>query len=328
MKRFVHLYLSFLYASLLNPVFARASGATADEIKTCKAQIEKTVRQPNRARLENECEQMQTLAGCMSEQGRVIQHIDFDSHNKKEGATKRILVFGLIHGDEPLAGEMTLEWAQRLFTLRDKKIEARNDWRVIPMLNPDGLFAKTRTNSNGIDLNRNFPSRDWDAEAPAYFKSVGKKERRNPGVQAASEAETRCAIAQIKDFKPDFIVSVHTPYHVLDFDGPKMNFPKYKDLPWRALGTFPGSLGRFMWRDNSVPVLTVELGLNMIDVASLQDIVGTFAIEAARKSGPKTAQLFENLAAASAANGPVNTPANRLVDQAAARPVDHIEKKN
>jgi hypothetical protein len=276
------------------PVTAEA--ATEDTVKACKAQIETTVRSANRARLEKQCERMVTLSACASEQGRAIQHINFDSQNKKEGQSKRILVFGLIHGDEPLAGEMALEWSQRLFTLRDdKKIEARNDWRIVPMLNPDGLYAKTRTNSHGIDLNRNFPSRDWETEAPKYFQKVGKQERRNPGEKPASEAETRCAIAQIKDFKPDFIVSVHTPYHVLDFDGPSMAFPKYKDLPWRALGTFPGSLGRFMWRDNSVPVLTVELGLSMIDAAALQDIVGTFAIDAARRSGTKTAQVYERL---------------------------------
>lgn len=272
------------------------AAATPETIAACKAQIEKTVRKANRERLEKQCERMITLAGCASEQGRVIQHINFDSQNKKEGQSKRILVLGLIHGDEPLAGEMALEWSQRLFTLRDeKKIEARNDWRLVPMLNPDGLYAKTRTNANGIDLNRNFPSRDWETEAPKYFEKEGRRERRNPGEKPASEAETRCAIAQIKDFKPDFIVSVHTPYHVLDFDGPQMPFPKYRDLPWRALGTFPGSLGRFMWRDNSVPVLTVELGLNMIDAAALQDIVGTFAMDAARKSGTKTAQVYERL---------------------------------
>ena len=272
------------------------SAATSETIKACKEQIEKTVRAPNRDRLAQQCEKMVTLSSCASEQGRVIQHINFDSKNKKEGQSKRILVFGLIHGDEPLAGEMALEWSNRLFTLRtDKKIEARNDWRVVPMLNPDGLCAKTRTNSHGIDLNRNFPSRDWETEAPKYFEKEGRKERRNPGEKPASEAETRCAIAQIKDFKPDFIVSVHTPYHVLDFDGPSMTFPKYKDLPWRALGTFPGSLGRFMWRDTSVPVLTVELGLSMIDAATLQDIVGTFAIDAAKRSGTKTAQVYERL---------------------------------
>jgi protein MpaA len=356
-KRFIRLsspfFLQLVAASLLAPALAIASEASAEkppaqpapvtstqpmtsegdaphtadtsvtnpeDVKSCRAQIEKTVRPQNRARLEKQCELMRTLAGCASEQGRSIQHIDFDSQNKKGVESKRILVFGLIHGDEPLAGEMTLEWALRLFTLRDRKIEARNDWRVIPMLNPDGLFAKTRTNSHGIDLNRNFPSRDWADEAPAYFKSVGQKERRYPGEKAASESETRCAIAQIKDFKPDFIVSVHTPYHVLDFDGPRINFPKYKDLPWRALGTFPGSLGRFMWRDNSVPVLTVELGLNMIDVASLQDIVGTFAIEAARKSGTKTALVYENLSSETAKESTRET--------ARATTGDRPEKKN
>lgn len=282
-------------APALAPSAPAISSATDDTIKACKAQIEKTVRAGNRDRLEKQCERMLTLSSCASEEGRPIQHINFDSQNKKEGQSKRILVFGLIHGDEPLAGEMALEWSQRLYTLRDKKIEARNDWRIVPMLNPDGLYAKTRTNAHGVDLNRNFPSRGWEDEAPKYFEKVGKKERRYPGEKPASEAETRCAIAQIKDFKPDFIVSVHTPYHVLDFDGPSMAFPKYKDLPWRALGTFPGSLGRFMWRDNSVPVLTVELGLNMIDAANLQDIVGTFAIDAARRSGTKTAQVFEKL---------------------------------
>ena len=273
-----------------------ADASTPEEVVQCKAQIEKTVRAPQRARLEAACERMVNLDGCKSEEGRSIQHINFDSQNKKEGESKRILVFGLIHGDEPLAGEMTLEWAERLFSLRDRKIEARNDWRVVPMLNPDGLYLKTRMNAHSVDLNRNFPTRDWDQEATPYWKKEGKSDpRRFPGEKPASEAETKCAIAQIKDFKPDFIVSIHTPYHVLDFDGPSMKFPKYRDLPWRALGNFPGSLGRYMWRDLSVPVLTVELGTSMVDAATLQDIVGTFAIEAARRSGVKTAASFDHL---------------------------------
>ncbi len=279
-----------------NSLNSETAPASASEKKQCKAQISKTVRPQNRARLEAACTRMHTLSSCMSEKGRAIQHIDFDSQGKKEESVKRILVFGLIHGDEPLAGEMTLEWAQRLFTLRAKKIEARNDWRVVPMLNPDGLYLKTRMNSHGVDLNRNFPTRDWSEEAQVYWKKEGKGDpRRFPGDKANSEAETRCAIAQIKDFKPDFIVSVHTPYHVLDFDGPQMAFPKYKDLPWRALGNFPGSLGRYMWRDYSVPVLTIELGQSMVDAATLQDIIGTFAIDAARRAGVKTADTFEHL---------------------------------
>ncbi|MES2856984.1 MAG: M14 family zinc carboxypeptidase, partial [Bdellovibrionota bacterium] len=233
------------------------------------------------------------IPNCSSNQGRAIQHVDFISE-RTDG--KRVLVLGLIHGDEPLAGEMALEWAERLFVLRDRKIEARNSWRVVPLLNPDGLERKTRMNANGVDLNRNFPTKDWDAEALDYWKKAGKSDpRRFPGNVGGSEAETKCAIQHIKDFKPDFIVSVHTPYKVLDFDGPMMTFPRYKDLPWRALGNFPGSLGRYMWRDYQIPVLTVELGMTMVDVANLQDIVGTFAIDAVRRSGQKTAGMFDHL---------------------------------
>ena len=254
----------------------------------CNETLDIAVRSPNRDRLEKFCEHATQLPSCESTDGRAIFHADSGSSDARG---KKILVFGMIHGDEPLAGEMALEWSERL-----NKIGHRNQWRIVPLLNPDGLRLKTRMNANGVDLNRNFPTKDWTEEATAYWKKDSKGDpRRFPGKSSASEAETKCAIAQIKDFKPDFIVSVHTPYNVLDFDGPHISFPHYKDLPWRALGNFPGSLGRFMWRDYQVPVLTVELGHRMIDAAQLQDIVGTFAIEASRLSGQKTALVFDHL---------------------------------
>jgi len=261
---------------------------SSEELKNCTATVDEVVRTPNRARLQQFCEHASRLPVCTSGEGRPIQHADSGnagSHGKK------ILVLGMIHGDEPLSGEMALEWEERL-----QKIDHRNQWRVVPMLNPDGLKLKTRMNANGVDLNRNFPTKDWKEEATSFWKKNSKSDpRRFPGSESASESETKCVIAQIKDFKPDFIVSIHTPYHVLDFDGPHISFPHYADLPWRALGNFPGSLGRYMWRDYQVPVLTIELGTSMVDAAKLQDIIGTFAIEAVRHSGIKTASTFEML---------------------------------
>ncbi len=269
---------------------SEAAVNVASEKGTCLETLEGTVRANHKGRLAPFCDRIQRLPVCQSTEGRPIHHADSSSVDSRG---KRILVLGLIHGDEPLAGEMALEWAERL-----NKISHRNFWRVVPMLNPDGLKRKTRMNARGVDLNRNFPTKDWLEEAHGFWKKVGKQDpRRYPGEAAASEAETKCIIAQIRDFKPDFIVSVHTPYKVLDFDGPRMSFPRYKDLPWRALGNFPGSLGRFMWRDFQVPVLTVELGNTMIDAAQLQDIVGSFAIEASRRSGQKTAAVYEKVSA-------------------------------
>lgn len=254
---------------------------------TCSEILRGTVRAQHRERLASFCEKPHRLPSCQSIEGRPIFHKDALGDSP---TGKRILVLGLIHGDEPLAGEMALEWSERLHRIG----KIRNSWRVVPMLNPDGLERRTRMNARGVDLNRNFPTKDWDELAQNYWKKYGKADpRRFPGESAGSEAETKCAIAHIKEFKPDFIVSVHTPYRVLDFDGPRMNFPRYKDLPWRSLGNFPGSLGRYMWKDYSIPVLTVELGNHMVNAAELQDIVGGFAIEAARLSGTKTAAIFD-----------------------------------
>ncbi len=254
--------------------------------KQCLAILTATVRKESVEHLASFCSHVERLPLCQSTAGEPIFHSDSMSSDQHG---KRILVLGMIHGDEPLAGEMALEWTERL-----KKIDHRNNWRLVPLLNPDGLHRQTRMNANGVDLNRNFPTKDWSKDAIKYWQSSSHSDpRRFPGSIAASESETKCVMAQIQDFKPDFIVSIHTPYHVLDFDGPKVSFPAYKDLPWRALGNYPGSLGRFMWKDFQIPVLTIELGTSMVDAAKLQDVVGSFAIKSLQHSSAKKPDFSE-----------------------------------
>jgi hypothetical protein len=282
---FIKWFLSFGIFAINSSAFATVpETAIPSALSVCQESIELSIANTaNQIRFKSVCENINPLAACNSTQGRAIAHIDSLSDDKRG---KRILVFGLIHGDEPLAAQLALEWNDRL-----KSIPHRNSWRIIPILNPDGLRLKTRMNAHGVDLNRNFPTSDWSKEANSFWQKQAKADpRRFPGENAASEAETKCAIAQIEDFKPDFIVSIHTPYKVLDFDGPKIHFPAYKDLPWRALGNFPGSLGRYMWKDFGVPVLTIELGENMVDASRLQDILGTFAINASEQAQPKKYQ--------------------------------------
>ena len=87
-----------------------------------------------------------------------------------------------------------------------------------------------------------------------------------------------CALKHIHDFNPEFVVSIHTPLHVLDFDGPKVTPPIYSYLPWKRLGNFPGSLGRFLWVEKNIPVLTTELKQNLPPNSTpfelLQDVIG------------------------------------------------------
>jgi protein MpaA len=135
-------------------------------------------------------------------------------------------------------------------------------WRFLPAVNPDGLLdgQAVRQNASGVDLNRNFPSQDWDTAAIEYWRNnTGENPRRYPGQEAASEPEVRWLIEQIEKFEPEVIVSVHAPYHLLDFDGPSQAPDKIGDLYLHQLGVYPGSLGNYAGLDLGIPVVTLEL---------------------------------------------------------------------
>ena len=223
--------------------------------------------------LDQICEKVEQSNGCSSKNGEPIFHADFKS---KKPAAKKILVISLIHGDENQAGDLARFWLERL-----AKVDARNTWRIIPVVNPDGVKAKTRMNANGIDLNRNFPTVDWTAESIKFWEREAKKSpRKFPGYAAASEVETQCIMKHLEEYKPDFVISIHTPLRVLDFDGPKLaKKVRYDYLPWRSLGNFPGSLGRYLWVERQTPVLTTELRNSLpstqVPFEQLQDIIGT-----------------------------------------------------
>ena len=266
-------------------------------VEYCVTQLSQITHQKKTpgAKLQNICEQVTLAKSCLSEQGRPIFHYDRLSQNIKR--EKRILAIALIHGDEAPSGNLASSWMKRL-----ERIKPRNYWRVMPIVNPDGLKVKSRVNINGVDLNRNFPTKDWPKLALRYWREKKKSDpRRFPGNSAASEKETQCLVKHIKEFRPDFIISVHTPYGVLDFDGPKnINFPRFRPLPWISLGNYPGSLGRYMWVDQNTPVLTIELkgvgGVQRLEAFDrLQDLSGTVAIQSSHFLKKKTPDSRSNL---------------------------------
>ena len=111
-----------------------------------------------------------------------------------------------------------------------------------------------------MDLNRNFPTSDWDEHAISHWQEVTKKNpRRDPGVAQASELETKWLVSQIEEFKPDVIISMHAPYHLVDYDGPPAGPKNLGNLYLRKLGVFPGSLGNYVGLDLNKPIVTVEL---------------------------------------------------------------------
>ena len=178
----------------------------------------------------------------------------------KEHTDFRVLIMGGIHGDEYSSISILFKW---LALFSPESVEGTFHWRFAPLVNPDGLLdgnQAKRQNANGVDLNRNFPSRDWNATAAQYWQeSTGSNPRRFPGESPASEPEVKWVVQQIEEFQPDVIVSVHAPYHLLDFDGPAEAPANIGELYLHQLGVYPGSLGNFAGLNRQIPVVTLEL---------------------------------------------------------------------
>ncbi|MDP2285575.1 MAG: M14 family zinc carboxypeptidase, partial [Pseudohongiella sp.] len=170
----------------------------------------------------------------------------------------RILIMGGIHGDEYSSISIMFKWMNLLASNQDSDFH----WRFLPLANPDGLLdgEATRQNANGVDLNRNFPSGDWERTALESWRvTTGSNPRRFPGHSPASEPETQWILQQIEEFKPVVIVSVHAPHALLDFDGPVEAPHKIGHLHLHQLGVYPGSLGNYGGLDLGIPVITLEL---------------------------------------------------------------------
>jgi protein MpaA len=200
------------------------------------------------------CAQAQLqLNGARSVRGHALMQRDVVSPN----AHLRVLVIGGVHGDELSSSSLALHWVQAAM-----ETPSNIHWRFVPLMNPDGMFqaSPTRTNAHGVDLNRNFPTPNWDKEAPQYWSKRTKNDpRRYPGPKPLSEPESKWLFDEMERWKPNLIVSVHAPYGVLDFDGPTSPPQKLGRLYLDQVGIFPGSLGNYGGVHKHVPVVTIEL---------------------------------------------------------------------
>lgn len=200
------------------------------------------------------CQNAQLKAsGTKSVKGRPLYLSDIGS----DQAPIRVLVIGAMHGDELSSSSMVFHW------LSFAQDDNRNIlWRFAPAVNPDGLLVKPakRTNANGVDLNRNFPTPHWEEESVRYWQITTKRDsRRWPGKTSLSEPESKFVYQQIEQFKPQLVVSIHAPYGVLDFDGPVLPPTQLGRLYLDQVGVFPGSLGNYSGIHRGIPVVTVEL---------------------------------------------------------------------
>ena len=168
-----------------------------------------------------------------------------------------VLVLGCMHGDEPQGEYLINEY-----------IKSNTDTKLmfVPCVNPDGVKAKTRVNSNGVDINRNFPTKNWELTEKNEFFG---------GNSPASEIETKFLVEIIEKYKPKFILTLHAPYKVVNYDGDALeiaekiseiiNYPVESSIGYPT----PGSFGTWAGIENNIPTITLELD-EEIDVKELR----------------------------------------------------------
>jgi protein MpaA len=163
---------------------------------------------------------------------------------------RTVLLMGAIHGNEPGSHVLVRafeEWiAERPSELRGLRLV------VTTPVNPDGLVRGTRHNANGVDLNRNFPARN--------YRPGGRR-----GRKPLSEPESRFVQALLERYRPGLVISVHQPRRSVNYDGPAREIAEamaryngYRVEDTVGYST-PGSLGSWVGVDQQVPIITLEL---------------------------------------------------------------------
>lgn len=171
--------------------------------------------------------------------------------------TRRVYIIGGIHGNEP-EGIPVAQALPALLAAADPPVLELVTFRIVQDMNPDGTATSSRTNTRGVDLNRNWPASNYRPE-PRH------------GARPVSELETVAVHNDITAFDPDLVIVFHAshrgPFVNYDGNGAHLayNFAagaREHDPRWRVVHEIgyptPGSLGTYAGVDHGTPILTVE----------------------------------------------------------------------
>jgi hypothetical protein len=165
---------------------------------------------------------------------------------------RRVIWIGGIHGDEREGRVATAE-LPHAFAAEPGALELVT-LTIVEDVNPDGTAQRTRGNSRGVDLNRNYPAKNW-------------KPNRFHGGRPLDQPEARALHDLILDERPHLVIVAHgwRGDHFINFDGPAESLARrfseasgYRVQPSNDIAPTPGSLGSWVGGTLGIPILTLE----------------------------------------------------------------------
>ena len=200
------------------------------------------------------------------EPGKSVENNPIAAYRSDVEGDKYLYLIAGTHGDE-VEGVYVLkelfEWLKQEHAINELPIV------VVPILNVDGYRSSTRVNSHAVDLNRNYPAKNWCNKS--------KKDKYHPGPSPLSEPENQFLVKLFEKFPPGMVLSFHSWKALLNYNGDikdvadyLASYNEYETVADIGYPT-PGSLGCYVPETYNCGVLTFECPL-LTDGHSLKQI--------------------------------------------------------
>lgn len=185
--------------------------------------------------------------------GTSVEGAEIKAYKTEKKSSSYIYIMAGAHGDE-VEGVYVVD---QLFKWLKQSEDIDLPLIIVPVQNVDGYRTGSRVNSHEVDLNRNFPSKNWK-------KDSKRGKDYHPGTKALSEPENQFLDKLFNKYPPKLILSFHSWKPMINFNGECKHIADYlaKYNNYEVVGDVghetPGSLGEYAPEKYNCPVITFE----------------------------------------------------------------------